>query len=89
MSTGGKIFKWLKMLAGIVAMLLAGFGFVEGLMQEYTEGGRRMNSPIWTLADDPVHYIGQLAIYAATFICGLWLVSGPWDGGKSQRSESD
>jgi hypothetical protein len=89
MSPAGKIFKWLKPAFGIFLMLFSGFELVEAVVQEEMNWGWSMGSPTWTLADHPVHYIGELAARALVFGYGLWLVFGPWDGGKSQRSESD
>jgi hypothetical protein len=84
-STAGKIFKLLKMLFGIFLILFCGFEFVEALVQEHMNWGWSMGSPTWTLADDPFHYIGELATRALVFGYGLWLVFGPWDGGKSTK----
>jgi hypothetical protein len=82
MSTAEKIFKLLKVLFGIFLILACGFEFIEALVQEQMNWGWSMRSPTWTLADHPVHYIGELATRVLGFVGGLWLVFGPWDGGK-------
>jgi hypothetical protein len=84
-STAEKISKLLKMLSGIFLILVCGFEFVGALVQEQMNWGWSMGSPTWTLADDPFHYIGELATRALGFVGGLWLVFGPWDGGKSTK----
>lgn len=69
-----------------ISFVAMGIGIVALVVGCYVhELGLEYGFPTWTLADNPFHYIGELARRALRFGYGLWLVFGPWDGGKSTK----